>query len=38
MSGVINCAAYADGRRVANVEVNDISEVLKQTDRFIIGG
>ena len=35
MNGVVNCAAYAAGRRVADVEVKDISEVLKQTDRFI---
>jgi magnesium transporter len=35
MSGVVNCAAYAGGRRVADVEVKDISEALKQTDRFI---
>jgi magnesium transporter len=35
MNGVVNCAAYAGGRRVADVEVNDIGEALKQTDRFI---
>jgi magnesium transporter len=35
MSEVVNCAAYADGRRVADVEVKDISEILKQADRFI---
>jgi magnesium transporter len=36
MSGVVNCAAYADGRRVADVALDDISEVLKQDiDRFI---
>ena len=33
---VINCAAYADGRRVAEVALPEISEVLKQdADRFI---
>jgi magnesium transporter len=32
---VVNCAAYASGQRVADVEVKDISEVLKQVDRFI---
>jgi len=36
MSGVVNCAAYIGGRRVADVEVKDIGEVLKQTDRFIL--
>jgi magnesium transporter len=35
MSGVVNCAAYADGRRVADVPIADISEVLKQPGRFI---
>jgi magnesium transporter len=35
MEGVVNCAAYAGGRRVADVEVKHISEVLKQEDRFI---
>ncbi len=35
MNAVVNCAAYADGRRVENVEIGDIGQVLKQTDRFI---
>jgi magnesium transporter len=35
MIGVVNCAAYSDGRRVANVEINDINQVLKQPDRFV---
>jgi magnesium transporter len=35
MSGVVNCVAYAGGRRVTDVEIEDISEVLKQPDRFI---
>jgi len=35
MDGVVNCVAYADGRRVAEVELEDISEVLKQDDRFL---
>jgi magnesium transporter len=35
MNGIVNCAAYADGRRVANVEIEDISEALKQPDRFV---
>ncbi|MCW3117060.1 MAG: corA, partial [Chitinophagaceae bacterium] len=32
---IINCAAYANGCRVANVELDAINEVLKQTDRFV---
>ena len=33
--GVIDCAAYAQGVRVATVEIADISEELKHEDRFI---
>ncbi len=32
---VVNCVAYFEGRRVANVEIDDISEVLKQSDKFV---
>src|SRR5262245_44817774 len=32
---VVNCIAYADGRRAGNVELDDISEVVKESDRFI---
>ncbi len=32
---VVNCAAYCEGRRVANVEIDHISEVLKQSDKFV---
>jgi magnesium transporter len=36
MSGVVTCAAYAGGRRVADVTLDEISDVLKQDDeRFI---
>jgi magnesium transporter len=35
MDGVVNCAAYAAGKRVADVKIQDISEVLKQKDCFI---
>jgi magnesium transporter len=34
-SSVVNCAAYSNGLRVADVCIEDISEVLKQDDRFI---
>jgi magnesium transporter len=33
--GVINCASYAQGVRVANVVIADISEELKHDDRFV---
>jgi magnesium transporter len=35
MSAIVNCAAYADGRRVADLEIRDIGAVLKQPDRFV---
>ena len=35
ITGVVNCVAYAKGRRVADVKVEDISEVLKQPDVFV---
>jgi magnesium transporter len=33
--GVINCASYANGVRVTNVAIADISEELKHEDRFV---
>jgi magnesium transporter len=33
--GVVACVAYAKGRRVGDVRVEDISEVLKQPDVFV---
>jgi magnesium transporter len=35
VSRVVDCAAYAEGRRVADVSIDDISEVLKTPDRFV---
>jgi magnesium transporter len=35
MSAVVNCAAYAEGRRVADVGIAEISESLRHDDRFI---
>jgi len=35
VSTVVNCAAYAEGRRIADVEIREISEVLKLPDRFV---
>jgi magnesium transporter len=32
---VVNCAAYTDGRRVADIPVADIREVLRLPDRFV---
>jgi magnesium transporter len=35
MNEVVNCAAYSKGRRVANVELEDISQVLNKPDHFV---
>jgi magnesium transporter len=35
MSAVINCAAYSGGRRISNVKISDISQLLKQQDKFV---
>ena len=35
MSTVVNCAAYSGGRRVAEVEIDEIGPALKQDDRFV---
>ncbi len=32
---VINCASYSEGRRVANLAIDDINEALKQPDQFV---
>lgn len=32
---IVNSAAYLDGRRIANVELDAISKELKQPDRFV---
>src|SRR5688500_4577746 len=35
MGAVINCAAYAEGSRIANVKITDISKLLCQEDKFV---
>lgn len=35
MSEVINCAAYAEGRRIAAVKITDINKLLQQPDTFV---
>ncbi len=32
---IVNCAAYLDGKRIANIEVNNISQVLQNPDQFV---
>lgn len=35
MESIVNCVAYCDGRRVADVELDRIHEVLEQGDQFV---
>jgi magnesium transporter len=35
MNEIVNCAAYLDGHRIANVGINEISEVLKHPEEFV---
>ena len=35
VSGVVNCAAYAQGRRLADLPLCDVSEALKASDQFV---
>lgn len=35
MDCVVNCSAYAKGRKAASVEIDDLHEVLKQEDTFV---
>jgi magnesium transporter len=34
-AGVVNCAAYAQGRRLADLPLSDVSETLQASDRFV---
>src|SRR6478735_10221937 len=34
-NAIVNCFAYCEGRRVANVELDEINEVLKQSEKFV---
>lgn len=34
-NSVVNCAAYSEGRKVSDVTIEDISEVLKEPDKFV---
>jgi len=35
MGAIVNCVAYAEGRRVKAVEIDEIGEILKQKDVFV---
>jgi magnesium transporter len=34
-NAIVNCAAYCEGIRVANVDIDDVSDILKQSDKFV---
>ena len=35
MTGVVNCAVYTDGRRMADVDISDIQDALRHQEGFI---
>jgi magnesium transporter len=35
MDTIVNCAAYSKGRRVANIQINEVNQVLKEDDKFV---
>ena len=35
MQQIINCAAYQNGHRIADVELNNVHEVLKKSNQFV---
>ncbi len=35
MKEIVNCAAYAGGKRVADIELNKVHEVLKDANQFV---
>ena len=35
MKEIVNCATYSRGRRIADVDINDTHEILKDADQFV---
>ena len=35
MKEIINCVAYAGGRRLADVDLNNVHDILKEKDKFV---
>lgn len=35
MKEIVNCAAYAEGKRIADVDLCDVHEVLREDDQFV---
>ena len=32
---IVNCAAYAEGKRIADIELGDVHTVLQEKDKFV---
>ena len=35
MHEIVNCAAYAEGKRIADVKLSDVHQVLKEQNQFV---
>ncbi len=35
MKEIINCAAYSDGRRLADIELSNVHDILKEKNKFV---
>ena len=35
MKDIVNCAAYSEGKRIADVTLGDVHNVLKEKDQFV---
>jgi magnesium transporter len=35
MDAIVNCAAYSKGKRIANIPIKGVSDVLKESDKFV---
>jgi magnesium transporter len=35
MSEIVNCAAYAEGKRIADVKLSDVHTILQEKDQFV---
>jgi len=35
MNSIINCAAYSSGKRIGNIPINRVSDVLQENDKFV---
>ena len=35
MKEIVNCAAYAEGKRIADVSLGDVHDVLQEKEQFV---